>query len=67
VSADDSGNAAGPGGAASDVAEKDRAAELLLWYPRAWRDRYGEEFAELLIADIGAAVAGVPGPPPGVT
>jgi hypothetical protein len=52
VSADDSGNAAGPGGAASNVAAKERAAELLLWYPRAWRDRYGEEFAELLIADI---------------
>jgi hypothetical protein len=52
VSADDSGNAAGPGGAASNAAAKDRAAELLRWYPRAWRDRYGEEFAELLIADI---------------
>jgi hypothetical protein len=29
-----------------------RAAQLLRWYPRAWRDRYGEEFAELLISDI---------------
>jgi hypothetical protein len=29
-----------------------RAARLLRWYPRAWRSRYGEEFAELLIADI---------------
>jgi hypothetical protein len=29
-----------------------RAARLLLWYPKAWRSRYGEEFAELLIADI---------------
>ena len=29
-----------------------RAARLLRWYPRAWRDRYGEEFTELLIADI---------------
>ena len=30
-----------------------RAARLLRWYPRAWRSRYGEEFAELLMADIG--------------
>ena len=29
-----------------------RASRLLRWYPRAWRSRYGEEFAELLIADI---------------
>ncbi len=29
-----------------------RAARLLRWYPRDWRSRYGEEFAELLIADI---------------
>jgi hypothetical protein len=29
-----------------------RAARLLRWYPRAWRSRYGEEFAELLVADI---------------
>jgi hypothetical protein len=25
---------------------------LLRWYPRGWRDRYGEEFTELLTADI---------------
>jgi hypothetical protein len=30
----------------------ERAARLLHWYPRAWRDRYGAEFTELLIADI---------------
>lgn len=30
----------------------ERAARLLRWYPRAWRERYGGEFAELLIADI---------------
>ncbi len=30
-----------------------RAARLLRWYPKAWRSRYGEEFAELLISDIG--------------
>jgi len=29
-----------------------RAARLLRWYPKAWRSRYGEEFAELLIAEI---------------
>jgi hypothetical protein len=30
-----------------------RARRLLRWYPKAWRDRYGEEFTELLIDDIG--------------
>jgi hypothetical protein len=29
-----------------------RARRLLRWYPQAWRRRYGEEFVELLIADI---------------
>ncbi len=29
-----------------------RAGRLLRWYPKAWRSRYGEEFAELLMADI---------------
>lgn len=29
-----------------------RAARLLRWYPRSWRARYGEEFAELLLADL---------------
>lgn len=29
-----------------------RAERLLRWYPTAWRERYGEEFAELLICDI---------------
>jgi hypothetical protein len=27
------------------------AGRLLRWYPRAWRDRYGEEFAELLMEE----------------
>ena len=36
--------------AAGDAAR--RAARLLRWYPRIWRDRYGEEFAELLVCDI---------------
>ena len=29
-----------------------RVARLLRWYPPSWRARYGEEFAELLLADI---------------
>jgi hypothetical protein len=29
-----------------------RANRLLLWYPRGWRDRYGQEFAELLAAEF---------------
>jgi hypothetical protein len=38
---------------AADAAEAARrATRLLRWYPRSWRDRYGAEFAELLIADI---------------
>ena len=31
---------------------RERAARLLRWYPRTWRERYGEEFAELLVADM---------------
>jgi len=30
-----------------------RAERLLRWYPKTWRSRYGEEFTELLISDIG--------------
>ena len=29
-----------------------RVARLLRWYPRSWRARYGEEFAELLQAEL---------------
>lgn len=29
-----------------------RAERLLRWYPKNWRNRYGEEFGELLIAEI---------------
>ncbi len=36
---------------AGEAARK-RAERLLRWYPRAWRDRYGAEFAELLVSDI---------------
>jgi hypothetical protein len=35
--------------AAARTAELARARRLLLWYPRGWRSRYGDEFAELLI------------------
>jgi hypothetical protein len=30
-----------------------RAALLLRWYPASWRARYGEEFTELLLAELG--------------
>jgi hypothetical protein len=29
-----------------------RASALLRWYPKDWRARYGEEFAELLLCDL---------------
>jgi hypothetical protein len=29
-----------------------RAARLLRCYPKSWRARYGDEFAELLTADL---------------
>jgi hypothetical protein len=41
----------GGDGARLSLAER-RARRLLRWYPGAWRARYGDEFAELLIADI---------------
>ena len=49
--------AGGAGGAGVDDGVGDPraarlAALLLRCYPRAWRDRYGDEFTELLIADI---------------
>lgn len=39
-------------GARHDPRAEKRARRLVLWYPRAWRERYGDEFAELLLADI---------------
>jgi hypothetical protein len=37
----------------NDRAEAERRARRLVrWYSKAWRRRYGEEFTELLIADI---------------
>ncbi len=38
--------------AGPEAAARRRAARLLRWYPRQWRDRYAEEFTELLVADI---------------
>jgi hypothetical protein len=35
-----------------DAAARLRAARLVRWYPRRWRDRYGDEFTELLVSDI---------------
>src|SRR5215469_11883369 len=34
-----------------DPAER-RVARLLRWYPRSWRTRYGDEFTELLLAEV---------------
>jgi hypothetical protein len=39
----------GPGG---DAGARLRAARLVRRYPRQWRERYGEEFTELLVSDI---------------
>lgn len=47
----DAGADAGADADAEAVARL-RAAQLLLWYPRPWRERYGEEFTELLVSDI---------------
>jgi hypothetical protein len=38
--------------AEADAAARHRAAQLLLWYPRPWRERYGAEFTELLVSDM---------------
>ena len=35
-----------------DAAARLRAARLVRWYPRRWRERYGDEFTELLVSDI---------------
>jgi hypothetical protein len=42
-----------PGPERADQRQAARVGRLLLWYPRAWRIRYGEEFAELLVAELG--------------
>jgi hypothetical protein len=43
-----------PAAEAADPAARARrrAARLLRWYPHTWRDRYAEEFTELLVADM---------------
>jgi hypothetical protein len=44
-----------PGGqqdAGAETVARLRAARLVRWYPRRWRERYGEEFTELLVSDI---------------
>jgi hypothetical protein len=41
-------HAPGPYAASTDA----RIGRLMRWYPRSWRDRYGDEFAELLAADL---------------
>ncbi len=35
-----------------ESALRSRTLGLLRWYPKEWRSRYGEEFAELLVADM---------------
>jgi hypothetical protein len=40
-----------PAGGAPSLCER-RVRHMLLWYPPSWRARYGEEFAELLLADL---------------
>jgi len=47
--ADDTHLTAPGGNAAARTADLARARCLLLWYPRGWRSRYGDEFAALLI------------------
>jgi hypothetical protein len=37
---------------AGTTAQHRRARRLLRWYPASWRARYGEEFAELLLAEM---------------
>ena len=34
------------------------AAKLLRWYPRGWRERYGEEFLAMVEAATGQGRAG---------
>jgi hypothetical protein len=36
-----------------NATERRRARRHLRWYPREWRARYGEEFTELLVAELG--------------
>jgi hypothetical protein len=47
--APDPGDRAGDSGIGHDAA---RARRLLMWYPRVWRARYGDELAALLVAEL---------------
>jgi hypothetical protein len=40
-----------PKGGGAEGAAGDSVQRLLRWYPASWRERYGEEFAELLLAE----------------
>ena len=51
-SAADGGRDLRPGFSAAGPDAARQAERLLRWYPRIWRDRYGEEFAELLVSEI---------------
>ena len=49
------GQLPGPDGCDPESCSEQAAAtarRVLLWYPRSWRIRYGEEFAELLAAEL---------------
>ena len=46
------GTPAAASGPAPDPAAVRRVCRLLRWYPVSWRERYAEEFAELLLADL---------------
>ena len=46
------GTPAAASGPAPDPAAVRRVCRLLRWYPVSWRERYGAEFAELLLADL---------------
>jgi hypothetical protein len=35
-----------------NASTRHRAARLLRWYPREWRARYGDEFTEVLVAEL---------------
>ena len=50
--AEEAEEAEGPEQAEATQDAARRAARLLRWYPGNWRDRYGAEFAELLMADM---------------
>jgi hypothetical protein len=39
-------------GAGAPARDRRRVRRLLRWYPRSWRRRYGDEFAELLLAEL---------------